>query len=132
MLGHNTDAIQIKGTARLQLEPSYTVGFMARTIRWAGGLCCLALVRGSITVYSQEPYAGTHTGTANVASYTGSAAYDPTRLLPPPIPDPRPPMQFSQQLSSVPPPGISIPQCGYFYGFSIEFSVIQQIRGSIS
>ncbi|KAJ7865658.1 glycoside hydrolase family 79 protein, partial [Mycena olivaceomarginata] len=29
-----------------------------------------------------------------------------------------------------PPPGISIPQCGYFYGFSIEFSVIQQIRGS--
>ncbi|KAJ7238587.1 glycoside hydrolase family 79 protein [Mycena haematopus] len=38
-------------------------------------------------------------------------------------------MQFSQQLSSIPPPGVSIPQCGYFYGFSIEFSVINQILG---
>ncbi|KAJ7679102.1 glycoside hydrolase family 79 protein [Mycena polygramma] len=102
---------------------------MVSTILWVGRLCCLALVRASITIYSQEPYAGTHTGTANVASFTGAAAYDPTILLPPPIPNPLPPMQFTQALSSIPPPGVSIPQCGYFYGFSIEFSVINQILG---
>ncbi|KAF8141081.1 hypothetical protein K438DRAFT_2030235 [Mycena galopus ATCC 62051] len=102
---------------------------MACAFFWAGGLCCLVLVRASVTVYSQEPYAGTNTGTANVASFTGAAAYDPTHLLPPPIPNPLPAMQFTQQLSSVPPPGVSVPQGGYFYGFSIEFSVINQILG---
>ncbi|KAJ6561988.1 hypothetical protein B0H19DRAFT_1068685 [Mycena capillaripes] len=100
---------------------------MASTIVWVGRLCCLALVRASITVYSQEAYGGTHTGTANVASYTGAAAYDSTTLLPPPVPNPPPPTQFVQQLSSAPPPGLSIPQCGYFYGFSIEFSIVPQI-----
>ncbi|KAJ6507835.1 hypothetical protein C8R47DRAFT_1208860 [Mycena vitilis] len=102
---------------------------MVSTILWVGRLCCLALVRASITIYSQEPYAGTHTGTANVASFTGAAAYDPTVLLPPAIPNPLPPMQFTQALSNTPPPGVSILQCGYFYGFSIEFSVINQILG---
>ncbi|KAJ6512845.1 glycoside hydrolase family 79 protein [Mycena sanguinolenta] len=100
-----------------------------RTFIWTGGLCCLALVRGSVTVYSPKSYAGTNTGTADVASFTGAAAYDPTSLLPPPIPNPRPPTQFTQQLSTTPPPGVSILQSGYFYGFSIEFSVINQILG---
>ncbi|KAJ7168530.1 hypothetical protein C8R46DRAFT_1267699 [Mycena filopes] len=91
------------------------------------GLCCLGLVRASITVYSQQPFAGTATGTANVVAYTGAAAYDTKTLIPPPIPNPLPPLQFSQQLSSIPPPGVSIAQSGHFYGFSVEFSVINQI-----
>ncbi|KAJ6545100.1 glycoside hydrolase family 79 protein [Mycena vulgaris] len=96
----------------------------------AGGLCWLVLVRASVTVYSQMPFEGSRaTGTANPALYTGAAAYDPTVLLPPPIPYPPPPMIFSQQLSSAPPLGVSIPQSGHFYGFSIEFSVINQILG---
>ncbi|KAJ7476226.1 hypothetical protein FB451DRAFT_269669 [Mycena latifolia] len=103
---------------------------MVPTFLQLGGLCCVALVQASITIYSQEPFQGSSaTGTANVALYTGAAAYDPTVLLPPAIPDPRPPMEFSQQLSSAPPLGVSIPQSGYFYGFSIEFSVINQILG---
>ncbi|KAJ7018597.1 glycoside hydrolase family 79 protein [Mycena alexandri] len=102
---------------------------MASTILGIGALCCLPLVCASITVYSQQPFAGTATGTANVVAYTGAAAYDPTVLIPPPIPNPAPPMQFTQQLSSIPPPGVSIPQSGHFYGFSVEFSVINQILG---
>ncbi|KAJ7757812.1 glycoside hydrolase family 79 protein [Mycena maculata] len=97
-----------------------------------GSLCCLALVQGSITVYSQEPFVeGTATGTANVVSYTGAAAYDPTVLIPPAIPDPPPAMEFSQQLRGAPIPGLSVPQSGYFFGFSIEFSVINQIPSRI-
>jgi hypothetical protein len=93
-----------------------------------GAVCCLALVQASVTVYSQYPFEGSSaTGTANIALYTGAAAYDPTVLLPPAIPYPPPPTEFSQQLSSAAPSGVSIPQSGYFYGFSIEFSVINQI-----
>ncbi|KAJ6627351.1 glycoside hydrolase family 79 protein [Mycena sp. CBHHK59/15] len=92
------------------------------------GGCCLALVQAAITVYSQEPF-GTAVGTANIVAYTGAAAYDPTVLMPPLIPSPPSSTAFSQQLSITPPPGLSIPQSGYFYGFSIEFSVINQILG---
>ncbi|KAJ7745668.1 glycoside hydrolase family 79 protein [Mycena metata] len=102
---------------------------MASTILGIGALCCVPLVCASITVYSQQPFAGTATGTANVVAYTGAAAYDPTILIPPPIPNPPPPMQFTQHLSSIPPPGVSIPQSGHFYGFSVEFSVLNQICG---
>ncbi|KAJ6577056.1 glycoside hydrolase family 79 protein [Mycena vulgaris] len=106
---------------------------MFPTLLRAGVLCWLVLVRASITVYSQMPFEGTSaTGTATPALYTGSAAYDPTVLIPPPIPYPPPPTNFSQQLSSPPPLGLSIPQSGYFYGFSIEFSVINQICGQLT
>ncbi|KAJ7227459.1 glycoside hydrolase family 79 protein [Mycena pura] len=91
--------------------------------------CCLALARASITVYSEHP-ARTHSRTANAASYTGAAAYDTTVLNAPPVPTPAPPTQFTQQLSSSPVPGLSINHGGHFYGFSIEFSVINQILGA--
>ncbi|KAJ7054035.1 glycoside hydrolase family 79 protein, partial [Mycena amicta] len=83
----------------------------------------------SITVYSPQPFMGTATGTANVVTYTNAAAYDSTTLNPPAIPDPRPPTAFAIQLSSSPVPGVSIPQAGHFYGFSLEFSVINQVLG---
>lgn len=86
-------------------------------------------VTASITVYSQEPF-GVGTTTAAAATYTGAAAYDPTVLNPPPVPSPPPPTQFSIQLqsSSSDVNGLSIPQSGSFLGFSIEFSVINQVR----
>ncbi|KAK7033434.1 Glyco-hydro-79C domain-containing protein [Favolaschia claudopus] len=95
----------------------------------------LPIVCSSITVYHQQPFGVTTTttasqsGSAAAASYTGAAAYDPTILNPPPVPDPPPPTTFFQQLSSSPVPGLSIPQSGYFYGFSVEFSVVNQVLG---
>jgi hypothetical protein len=87
----------------------------------------------AVTVYSQQPL-GQATATATVsgvaANYTGSAAYDPTVLNPPPLPDPKPAGQFGLQLqaSADAMPGLSIPQKGTFMGFSIEMSVINQVR----
>ncbi|KAJ7692569.1 glycoside hydrolase family 79 protein [Mycena rosella] len=92
----------------------------------------LPVAWASVTVHYQQPLgAPTSTGSA-AASYTGAAAYDPTVLIAPPIPNPAPPSTFFQQLSSTPVPGLSIPQSGYFFGFSVEFSVITQVLGTNS
>ena len=89
----------------------------------------LSLVRASVTVYSQLPIGATPTQAAS-ANYTGKAAYDPLILQAPAVPNPLPPMQFSLQLNNAPSgvQGLSIPQSGAFMGFSIEFSVINQVR----
>ncbi|KAJ6627347.1 glycoside hydrolase family 79 protein [Mycena sp. CBHHK59/15] len=98
----------------------------------------LPAVWSAITVYHQQPFGDTTTSTASssgsaaAASYTGAAAYDPTVLTAPPIPDPPPATKFFQQLSSAPVSGLSIPQSGYFFGFSVEFSVINQVLGTNS
>ncbi|KAG2129513.1 glycoside hydrolase family 79 protein [Suillus bovinus] len=86
-----------------------------------------SLVNASVTVYHQIPLAASTT-TAASANYTGAAAYDPTVLNPPPVPAGLT-TQFGIQLSSSSPSGLSIPQKGSFMGFSIEFSVINQIFG---
>jgi hypothetical protein len=81
----------------------------------------------AVTVYNQQPLAD-QTNTASPATYTGAAAYDPTVLTPPPVPD-----GFVTQLSlSLSPTsnnlqGLSPPLKGSFLGFSIEFSVINQV-----
>jgi hypothetical protein len=92
-------------------------------------LSLLHVVRASVTVYSQIPL-GKATATAASANYTGAAAYDPKVLTPPPIPNPAPPTQFPLvlQSSSQAVQGLSIIQSGPFLGFSIETSVINQIR----
>ncbi|KAH9886696.1 glycoside hydrolase family 79 protein [Cubamyces lactineus] len=64
--------------------------------------------------------------------YTELAAYNPIYMLPPAIPNPPPPNQFaigvptSAQLMN----GLSIPQKGSFFGFSIEMSVANQLIGT--
>ncbi|KAJ7145149.1 glycoside hydrolase family 79 protein [Mycena crocata] len=110
-----------------------------RSIYYVLALHCLPTAWCSITVYKQQPFGDTQTtatssasGSAAAASYTGAAAYDPTVLVAPPVPIPPPPTKFTQQLSSSPVPGLSIPQAGYFYGFSVEFSVINQVLGTNS
>ncbi|CAK5262555.1 unnamed protein product [Mycena citricolor] len=94
-------------------------------------------VCAKITVYGQIPLGKMTTTTASAsasasASYTGLPAFDPTTLIAPPVPTPAPPTSFFQQLSSAPVPGLSIPQSGHFMGFSVEFSVINQVLGSNS
>lgn len=87
------------------------------------------VVHAQVTVYSQQPLnAQTGTSSADAASYTGAAAYNPTVLNPPPIPDPLPPMQFRIQLQNGGTTGVSIVQSGSFVGFSIEMSVANQAR----
>ncbi|KIJ61729.1 glycoside hydrolase family 79 protein [Hydnomerulius pinastri MD-312] len=93
-------------------------------------LSLLSSVRAGVTVYGQIPLADV-TATAPGQQYTGAAAYDPTILTPPPIPNPPPNTQFGIQLSSSAQntPGLSIPQIGPFLGFSIEVSVVNQVLG---
>ncbi|EGO20268.1 glycoside hydrolase family 79 protein [Serpula lacrymans var. lacrymans S7.9] len=91
----------------------------------------MSMVASDVTVYGpykQQTLGIAGTATAASASYTGSAAYNPTTLTPPPVPNPPPPSQFNIQLQNGGVPGLSIPQKGSFLGFSVEFSVVTQIR----
>lgn len=82
----------------------------------------------SVTVYGQLPLGdATKSASASSATYTGAAAYDPTVLAPPAVPQ-----GFTTQLSlSLPSTSNNVPLSqplkGSFLGFSIEFSVINQI-----
>lgn len=99
----------------------------------------IGLISAQYTVYqpNQQVIFGGNTntgttstlsGTAAAATYTGSAAYDPTVLQPPPPPDPPVPSNQFVQLYSGGMNGLSIPHTGAFFGFSIEMSVATHIR----
>lgn len=95
-------------------------------------LCLLGSARAEITVYGQIPLgqqSTTVTDTSAAAAQTTAAAYNDTVLDPPPIPDPAPATAFTLELQSASSSveGLSIPQRGNFYGFSIEMSVITQV-----
>lgn len=95
-----------------------------------GAVVYTSQVGASVTVYSQLPFGeATSTGAA-AANYTGAAAYDPTILKAPGIPNPAPGNQFNLQLaaSNTSQNGLSIAQSGSFLGFSIEMSVANQVR----
>lgn len=86
-------------------------------------------VHAEITVYyapGQVPFVTT---SAAASDYTGVAAYNPTTLLPPPVPTPAVPSSFPVALRTGGTPGASIPQLGSFVGFSIEMSVSNQVCG---
>ncbi|KAJ7235652.1 glycoside hydrolase family 79 protein [Mycena rebaudengoi] len=88
-----------------------------------------ASVHAEITVYyapGQVPFVTT---SAAASDYTGVAAYNPTTLLPPPVPTPAVPSSFPVALRTGGTPGASIPQLGSFVGFSIEMSVSNQVLG---
>ena len=93
----------------------------------------LSAAYANITVYNQLPLGiqsmATATGSAAAADYTGSAAYDPTILQPPPIPNPPPATQFGLNLMPTADlvPGISIEAPSSFFGISIEMSVATQV-----
>ena len=92
----------------------------------------LAFAQAKVTVYGQVALGFTTTGTGGTSTPTATpAAYNNTRLTPPAIPNPAPSNSFSlflqQDASAV--DGLSIPHVGVcFWGFSIEMSVISQVR----
>ncbi|PPQ83810.1 hypothetical protein CVT25_001025 [Psilocybe cyanescens] len=88
------------------------------------------LVSASVTVWYQEGQKAlaTATGSAEAASYTGSAAYNPVVLQAPPPPGASAlPTAFGLALQPNVPLGASIIQTGGFFGFSIEMSVVNQV-----
>ncbi|CEL63639.1 hypothetical protein RSOLAG1IB_10917 [Rhizoctonia solani AG-1 IB] len=98
---------------------------------WAPILIAAATAsRAAVTIYRAGDHGahGTTTTSADAASYTGSAAYDPTVLAPP-----APPEQLNRDyvivLGQGDPPGISIPIPGSYLGFSIELSVANRAIG---
>ena len=81
----------------------------------------------AVTVYGQTPLGATQSSPSD-ASWTGLPAYDPTTLTPPvisPLPSPYT-LQLTSDVNAV--GGVSIPVSGTFWGFSIEVSVVNQIR----
>lgn len=87
----------------------------------------------AVTVYgtgTQAPLgiSSTATATGAAANYTGSAAYNPTVLNAPAVPDPKPPNAFDIKLANGGMAGMSIPIPSSFFGFSVEFSVANQVR----
>ncbi|KAF8994923.1 hypothetical protein BDQ17DRAFT_1430785 [Cyathus striatus] len=102
------------------------------------GIFPALLTHASITVYyqaGQSPLGtSTSTITAAAANYTGSAAYNPTVLEAPPVPNPAITTAFDVQLvaNGAAPAGtfMSITQEGNFFGFSVEMSVANQVFGT--
>lgn len=88
----------------------------------------LASAVAQVTVYEQIALL---TQTSTLAATSTPAAYNDTRLVPPAIPSPAPANDFAltlEQNSNVV-TGLSIAHVGPgFWGFSIEMSVISQIR----
>ncbi|KAF8991302.1 glycoside hydrolase family 79 protein [Cyathus striatus] len=102
-----------------------------------------ARVNAEVTVYGQVPLGQISSSLAAAASATQTGpnpalttlpAYDETILIPPPVPSPAPPRQFTveMQRDAANVNGLSIPHRGAaFFGFSIEMSVVNQVRDSL-
>jgi hypothetical protein len=93
-------------------------------------LCFFNFVRAQVTVYGQVPVAFTQTFDPSAQPTSILPAYDETRLIPPPLPNPMPPTAFTLNLpaNGANVPGLSmVHRDGSFWGFSIEMSVINQL-----
>jgi hypothetical protein len=90
----------------------------------------LAFAQARVTVYTQIALGFTN---SNAPVATSPAAYNNTRLVPPAIPRPAPANSFSLTLqqSAAVVNNLSMPHVGgSFWGFSIEMSVISEVRKS--
>lgn len=85
------------------------------------------LAAASVTVYGYAGAVASSTDTAKEPSYTGMQAYNPVVLQPPPLPVPPPANAFTVNVHNTAPNGVSIKLPGSFMGFSIEFSVLNQV-----
>ncbi|KAI0742960.1 hypothetical protein C8Q80DRAFT_1109278 [Daedaleopsis nitida] len=106
---------------------------LATTGIWAFAGCAHA----AVTVYgpqgAQNP-SGTSSASGPSATPAGAQwvsalnAYNDVRLQPPSLPNPLPPTEFTLSLpnSAAGMSGLSVPQRGDFFGFSIEMSVVEQ------
>ncbi|KAI0311516.1 hypothetical protein OF83DRAFT_751031 [Amylostereum chailletii] len=101
---------------------------------------CAPFARAQFSVYrpkDQVIFGGddgststTGTASAAAATYTGSAAYDPT-VLEAPAPPSGLTTSFAVDLNTGI-TGLSIPQKGAFFGFSVEMSVANHVLGKNS
>ncbi|KAG6858937.1 hypothetical protein C0995_012791, partial [Termitomyces sp. Mi166 len=92
----------------------------------------LAILQATLTVSAVTVYpTATTTIATSAANYTGAAAYDPTVLNPPPVPNGLT-TQFVIQLQNGGTANLSLPQNGSFIGFSVEMSVVNQVLGTNS
>ncbi|KAI0744491.1 hypothetical protein C8Q76DRAFT_1775 [Earliella scabrosa] len=100
----------------------------------------IGCARGAVTIYGPagiiDPsatlsYPGPAATLGSAQWVTALNAYNEVRLQAPPLPDPLPPMQFAINLpaSAEGVSGLSVPQRGDFWGFSIEMSVVEQVVG---
>ena len=108
---------------RPQFVPSSLLPLLLLTL-------CLSFFRvvdASVTVYGNHGALTTATATGSSATYTGWQAYNPIVLQAPPLPSPAPANTFNIQLSNAVPVGSSIKLPGSFMGFSIEFSILDQV-----
>lgn len=80
----------------------------------------------SVTVYGL-PGAVTSTVSGVTPVYTGMQAYNPTTLNAPDLPNPAPSTAFTIALRQTTPAGVSTKIPSAFMGFSIEFSVLNQV-----
>lgn len=97
----------------------------------------LAAVQAQVTIYGIEGVKAVTSGTNSASAPIATkilAAYNERILDPPPLPNPLPPNQFTIQLAADAGDvnGLSIPQSGAFYGFSVEMSVVTQCSECVS
>jgi hypothetical protein len=90
-----------------------------------GVLLLLGVANCEITVYHANNAAAFTTVPG--AKYTGLAAYNPSTLVPPPVPTPAINTNLDVALQNSGTQGISVKQKGSFLGFSIEMSVTNQV-----
>ncbi|OJT10820.1 Beta-glucuronidase [Trametes pubescens] len=112
-------------------------------------LACLSSTKADVTIYgvfgkttTVPVQSGTDIPTTTTsyltthgpARFTSLAAYNDVYLPPPPIPSPAPDTAFTVNIpnSASNVVGLSIPQAGTFFGFSIEMSVATQLIGTNS
>jgi len=81
----------------------------------------------SVTVYDYAGAVASPTVSGVQPQYTGMQAYNPIELQPPPLPVPLPANAFNIAVHNAAPGGVSIELRGSFMGFSIEFSVLNQV-----
>ncbi|CDO77500.1 Glycoside Hydrolase Family 79 protein [Trametes cinnabarina] len=113
---------------------------LSRCLAYWLWVCSLSYAFAAITVYGPtgaERPTGTSSGVGSTAipiqeSWLNAYnAYNNVLLQPPPLPNPLPATEFAITLPSqaLNMPGLSIPQRGDFWGFSIEMSVVEQVIG---
>ena len=95
-------------------------------------LLLASLAHAQVTVYNQIARGfAKKTGSSNAPAATALPAYNTTRLTPPAIHNPPPSSDFTLTLEqdAAVVSGLSMPHVeGCFWGFSIEMSVISQVR----
>ena len=108
-------------------DPCRTTMSWGRLLVLASSCALFAQSVIAVTVYGQVPFGATRTLQPG-AAWTGLPAYDPLTLTAPsltPVPGPYF-LQLTSDVTAV--GGVSIPVNGTFFGFSIEVSVVNQIR----